>query len=513
MQSSTAIFLAADSVALVCSGMAGTAGYVIVKISNLIVYMCVIAVLLFFHKYLFEYLKDRKDVNYDIRRKIVYALCIAEFILVIVSQFTDLYYYVDSRNFYNRGSMYWLSTLIPAVGMLIDFFVIIQYRKMIGPRLSLAMCSYILMPLVAALVQFFFHRVHFVDFSIGTAMFFMLFASIEEQNIKMRRLLEENIKTEEQLEISTTLNKCISELVEIGNIHESIYNLLEIVNGYFNGDRSYTFDIDYDKNVINNTDEYFVEGITSQIDNLQNIPISVISEWMVNFKQNKPYYISSLNQEKGTESYDVLDAQDIDRLLAVPLIKDDVVIGFLGVDNPRKHCDDATLLSSIQYFITETVYMKKQQENLEYLSYRDVLTGMYNRNKYMDVLDEYKERKINDAGVAFFDLNGLKMINDKKGHKAGDTYICLAAGTFIKKFPENAYRIGGDEFVIIMPDVNKAVFECEVHKLQEEMQKKGISISMGYLWRKSVDDVVDMLNEADRLMYEEKKHYYQSNKA
>lgn len=52
MQSSTAIFLAADSVALVCSGMAGTAGYVIVKISNLIVYMCVIAVLLFFHEYL-----------------------------------------------------------------------------------------------------------------------------------------------------------------------------------------------------------------------------------------------------------------------------------------------------------------------------------------------------------------------------------------------------------------------------------------------------------------------------
>lgn len=513
MQSSTAIFLAADSVALVCSGMAGTAGYVIVKISNLIVYMCVIAVLLFFHEYLFEYLKDRKTVNYDIRRKIVYALCIAEFILVIVSQFTDLYYYVDSRNFYNRGSMYWLSTLIPAVGMLIDFFVIIQYRKMIGPRLSLAMCSYILMPLVAALVQLFFHRVHYVDFSIGAAMFFMLFASIEEQNIKMRRLLEENIKTEEQLEISTTLNRCISELVEIGDIHESIYNLLEIVNGYFNGDRSYTFDIDYDKNVINNTDEYFVEGITSQIDNLRNIPISVISEWMVNFKQNKPYYVSSLNQEKGTESYDVLDAQDIDRLLAVPLIKDDVVIGFLGVDNPRKHCDDATLLSSIQYFITEMVYMKKQQENLEYLSYRDVLTGMYNRNKYMDVLDEYKERKINDAGVAFFDLNGLKMINDKKGHKAGDTYICLAAGTFIKKFPENAYRIGGDEFVIIMPDVNKTVFECEVHKLQEEMQKKGVSISMGYLWRKSVDDMVDMLNEADRLMYEEKKHYYQSNKA
>lgn len=513
MQSSATLLLAAESVALICRGMAGTAGYIIVRVSNLMVYMCVIAVLLFFHTYLYEFLKDKDNVNYDIRRKIVYALCTVEFVLVIVSQFTDLYYYIDGHNFYHRSSMYWLSAVIPGTGMLIDFSVIMQHKKMIGTRLRLAMCSYIVLPLAATLIQVFIYGIPLVDFSIGTAMFFMLFASVEEQNIKMGKLVKENIKTEEQLEISTTLNKCVSELMGISDIHESIYNLLEIVNGYFDGDRSYTFDIDYDKNVVNNTDEYFVEGITSQIDNLQNIPISVISEWMVNFKQNKPYYISNLNQEKGTESYDVLDAQDIDRLLAVPLIKDNTVIGFLGVDNPRKHCDDATLLSSIQYFITETVYMKKQQENLEYLSYRDILTGMYNRNKYMDVLDEYQDRKINDAGVTFFDLNGLKKINDKKGHKAGDAYICLAAGTLIKKFPENAYRIGGDEFVVIIPDVNKNIFEREILKLQDEMQSKGVSISMGYLWKESVTNVIDMLNEADKLMYEKKKLYYQSNKA
>lgn len=513
MQASAAILLAADTVALMCRGMVGNGGHIIVRISNLIVYMCVIAVLLFFHTYLYEFLKDKDDVNYDTRRKIVYALCIVEIVLVIVSQFTDLYYYIDSHNLYHRSNMYWLSVLIPGIGMAIDFSVIIQYRKMIGIRLRLAMCSYIVLPLVAAFIQVFFYGVLLVDFSIGVAMFFVLFASVEEQNIKLGKLIKDNIKTEEQLEISTTLNKCVSELMGISDIHESIHNLLEIVNGYFDGDRSYTFDIDYDKNVINNTDEYFVEGITSQIDNLQNIPISVISEWMVNFKQNKPYYISNLNQEKGTESYDVLDAQDIDRLLAVPLIKDNTVIGFPGVDNPRKHCDDATLLSSIQYFITETVYMKKQQENLEYLSYRDILTGMYNRNKYMDVLDEYQDRKINDAGVAFFDLNGLKKINDKKGHKAGDAYICLAAGTLIKKFPENAYRIGGDEFVVIIPDVNKNIFEREILKLQDEMQNKGVSISMGYLWKESVTNVIDMLNEADKLMYEKKKLYYQSNKA
>lgn len=513
MQLSTALLLAADLVALMYRGTAGNYGRIIVRASNLTVFICVITVLLFFHLYLFSVLKSKRDINCSIRKNIVCVLCMLEIILVIVSQFTDLYYYIDSNNFYHRSNMYWLSVLMPAAGMLIDFSVIIQYRKMVSIRLFLAMCSYIFLPLAAALVQVFVYGVPLVDISIGVAMFFMLFASIEEQNIKLVKLTKDNVKKEEQLEISTTLNKCVSELMGISDIHESIYNLLGIVNGYFDGDRSYTFDIDYDKNVVNNTDEYFVEGITSQIDNLQNIPLSVISEWMVYFKQNKPYYISNLNQEKGTESYDVLDAQDIDRLLAVPLIKDDTVIGFLGVDNPRKHCDDATLLSSIQYFITETVYMKKQQENLEYLSYRDILTGMYNRNKYMDVLDEYQDRKINDAGVAFFDLNGLKKINDKKGHKAGDAYICLAAGTLVKKFPENAYRIGGDEFVIIMPDVNKNIFEREILKLQDEIQNKGVSISMGYLWRESATNVIEMLNEADKLMYEKKKLYYESNKA
>lgn len=513
MQLSTALLLAADLVALMYRGTAGNYGRIIVRASNLTVFICVITVLLFFHLYLFSVLKSKRDINCSIRKNIVCFLCMLEIILVIVSQFTDLYYYIDSNNFYHRSNMYWLSVLMPAAGMLIDFSVIIQYRKMVSIRLFLAMCSYIFLPLAAALVQVFVYGVPLVDISIGVAMFFMLFASIEEQNIKLVKLTKDNVKKEEQLEISTTLNKCVSELMGISDIHESIYNLLGIVNGYFDGDRSYTFDIDYDKNVVNNTDEYFVDGITSQIDNLQNIPLSVISEWMVYFKQNKPYYISNLNQEKGTESYDVLDAQDIDRLLAVPLIKDDTVIGFLGVDNPRKHCDDATLLSSIQYFITETVYMKKQQENLEYLSYRDILTGMYNRNKYMDVLDEYQDRKINDAGVAFFDLNGLKKINDKKGHKAGDAYICLAAGTLVKKFPENAYRIGGDEFVIIMPDVNKNIFEREILKLQDEIQNKGVSISMGYLWRESVTNVIEMLNEADKLMYEKKKLYYESNKA
>ena len=62
-------------------------------------------------------------------------------------------------------------------------------------------------------------------------------------------------------------------------------------------------------------------------------------------------------------------------------------MGFLGVDNPRAHYDDATLLASIQFFVTNSLDRKKQQAYLEKLSYRDMLTGLYNRNRYIERLE------------------------------------------------------------------------------------------------------------------------------
>lgn len=75
-------------------------------------------------------------------------------------------------------------------------------------------------------------------------------------------------------------------------------------------------------------------------------------------------------------SYDMLQEQQVDRLLAVPLKKKNKIIGFLGVDNPRNHYDDPTLLSSIQYFIINSIERKEKQHQLEDLSYRDMLTGL-----------------------------------------------------------------------------------------------------------------------------------------
>ena len=108
---------------------------------------------------------------------------------------------------------------------------------------------------------------------------------------------------------------------------------------------------------------------------------------METFYKFQPYYISDLEQEKGYPSYDLLKPQEVNRLIAVPLGKMGHVIGFVGVDNPRKFYDNATLLSSIQFFLTNSLATKKQQALLQAMSYHDMLTYLYNRNKYIEVLD------------------------------------------------------------------------------------------------------------------------------
>ena len=342
----------------------------------------------------------------------------------------------------------------------------------------------------------------------GMVEFLLLVAYLIWNLHTVNQLTKSKEETLQQLQISTTLLNCVKELSSGNDIRVSIQNLLLIVNEYFDSDRTYIFELDKKREIWINTFEYASEGITSQIDNLQEVPSSVVTHWVEHFEKGEAYHIADLEQERPYETYEVLADQDIDSLLVVPLGKKGEVIGFVGVDNPRQHYDDPTLLSSIQYFITNSLAAQKQQEKLEYMSYRDALTELYNRNKYIQILDASREYRLQKLGVAYIDLNGLKQVNDRKGHEAGDDFICNAAQIIDDMFPERAYRIGGDEFVVITWDVEKEEFENRMTRLQEIMEQNEVSVSVGHLWKEECEDLEELLKEADECMYEAKKQYY-----
>lgn len=504
----TALLLFNDALAYMFRGHPGTVGFYMVRISNFLVFALNDVILFFFHVYVCSYLFA--DGNWrDIRRaKIVSYICAAGVAFVVLSQFTDLYYYFDADNFYHRNPGYMISLLIPVTGMMIDLSLLVQFRKNIRKNIFLSMLSYIMLPLAAAVAQTVWYGAPLIDLAICLAVIFMYIASMSEQNGEMYQLLRKKSEIEERLSISVTLNECVKTLSSGEDMDVAVNNLLGVINRYFDADRCYIFRILEDGKTLQNTYEYVKEGVSAQKDNLQAVPIDIIPVWMERFEKDEIYFMSNIEQENGFESYDMLQEQEVDRLLAVPLKKQKEIIGFLGVDNPRNHYDDATLLSSIQYFITNSMDRKERQQQLENLSYRDMLTGLYNRNKYIMVLDSLTGKNLHNVGVSYMDLNGLKKINDMYGHEAGDLEISKAASAIAAVFLGSAFRVGGDEFVILETEIPEAEFRKKMDELHAVMKSREINVSSGVLWREEEHDIVDMLKQADNIMYDEKEKYH-----
>ena len=512
MQLFTAILLLCDALAYVFRGYPGEIGFWMVRLSNFTVFFMSDIVLMYFHKYVCVYLFSKEQRKTLLRVKAGYVIACVGAVLVVISQFTNLYYYFDADNYYHRNSAYILSLVIPVICMMLDAEMLIQFRKNISIKMLISMLSYIVLPLAAAAIQTVYYGISLINFSIGVSMIIMYIAAISELNQEMYTVLIRESKTKERLEIATVLNECVAELSSDKDIEIAINNLLEIINSYFEGDRSYIFEINQEKDVLVNTYEYVKNGVTVQKDNLQAIPTYIIKIWIESFEKNQVYFISDVEQEKNTPTYEILKAQDIERLLAVPICRENEMIGFLGVDNPRIHCEDATLLSSIQYFLLNSISERKRKTQLQYLSYRDMLTTLYNRNKYMEIVEPLENQKMFRTGVAYIDINGLKQVNDMQGHEAGDWLIKSVAKAIIDVLPENAYRIGGDEFVIICIDMDEYIFMQKIQKIHENVINNKASVSMGSIWEDGLDTLGVMLKKADKLMYQEKEEYHKEHK-
>ena len=111
---------------------------------------------------------------------------------------------------------------------------------------------------------------------------------------------------------------------------------------------------------------------------------------------------------------------------------------------------------------------------LEQMAYIDDLTGLANRRKCEQVWDGLDESKEN-YGIFAFDLNLLKQTNDTKGHAVGDLLIRTFAKTLSKVFSEYGVvgRIGGDEFVVFIDDVKKAIEKYKGENIPEDILRGG----------------------------------------
>lgn len=169
----------------------------------------------------------------------------------------------------------------------------------------------------------------------------------------------------------------------------------------------------------------------------------------------------------------------------------------------------------IMYMFSKIMKEKYEKEKLLYISNTDALTGCLNRHAYETDINKLDLKK--EWIYISLDLNSLKHINDTYGHDVGDEMICAAAACMTASFGEfgKVYRIGGDEFVVIVTQKPYELDAMTKHfdsSVAEWRGKIVDSMTISYGCVRSLEEdwelVHDIEKEADRRMYASKARYY-----
>ncbi len=295
---------------------------------------------------------------------------------------------------------------------------------------------------------------------------------------------------------------------------KSLKTLLKHLGQSLRSDRVYIFE-DAENGTVRNTYEWCTEGVEPQIDNLQDVPFSVVSLWYEKFNKNENIVIKSLTSIKDTdpEAYAVLLPQQIDSLVVSPLIIDDKIVGFYGVDNPPKDFLNhiSVMFMVLGYFISSILKRRNLVNKLEKLSYYDQLTGALNRHGMNEFIANVDHEA--SIGILYCDVMGLKEINDTLGHLEGDAHLLRCYNCLEKIFgKENVFRIGGDEFLVMSSNITKEFADGKVDELKATLKDSDVHLALGYIWEPKCNGrITELLKEADQKMYAYKNQYYESN--
>lgn len=292
----------------------------------------------------------------------------------------------------------------------------------------------------------------------------------------------------------------------------SINALLRYLGEHLRSERVYIFEENED-GLLNNTYEWCGEEVVPQIDNLQGVPVEVVSLWYQIFQSGRNVIIKDVEETRETDprAYEYLKPQDITSLVVNPIVNNERIIGFYGVDNPPKEFLNhiSTLFRIVGHFIESLLKRRDLVKRLENLSMNDQMTQVGNRH----AMHEYQKRlrKGECFGVIYFDVMGLKKVNDTEGHQAGDQLLLRACDCIRRHFGRQAmFRLGGDEFLVIAKGLQKHQIDKKIEALRVDMVEQKARMAVGFVWEDHfAGDYDTVLAKADHIMYEDKRHYYE----
>lgn len=202
LELSSMLLLYFDRLAYMYSGDMSSKGYIMVRVTNFLVYSLTLVVILSLNLYLMDLLMNEGEMEKIPKRLIaVRILGYIGILMVVISAFTGLYYYFDELNRYQRGPGFILCYVFPLITPLIILTVVIQYRKRLSKGVVFSIVLFVVLPIIASIIQIFAYGLSLTNMTIvGVAMITYIFAlyDINDKLEKSNRREIEFLKEERQ---------------------------------------------------------------------------------------------------------------------------------------------------------------------------------------------------------------------------------------------------------------------------------------------------------------------------
>ncbi len=216
--------------------------------------------------------------------------------------------------------------------------------------------------------------------------------------------------------------------------------------------------------------------------------------------------------------YNSLLNSNIDSLVLFPLKSGYEMLGYIWATNfdTEKTIHIKETLELTTFFLAAEISSYQMFDRFKILSTVDLLTGVLNRNemnnRVMQLSIDDREG-LDNIGIVFADLNGLKQMNDNFGHSAGDKLIKDAAKILKKVFEKKEiYRAGGDEFMVLLRGTSMAELEDYARQTKAlAAETDTVSFAIGLCVEEDSQKIYDAMKQADVNMYEDKKAFYEAH--
>ncbi len=216
--------------------------------------------------------------------------------------------------------------------------------------------------------------------------------------------------------------------------------------------------------------------------------------------------------------YSLLTENRIRSSVLFPLKHNNQILGYLLALNYKTE-DTVKIKEMLElstFFIASEIANYQLMKQLEILSSMDMLTGCKNRNSMNNYVDDIVSGnvKLNEPYIVIFaDLNGLKRVNDEKGHSSGDRLLRTAAAILSQIFYDcDVYRAGGDEFMLVAKGIDEDELKARLIQLEEKSAiDSDVNFAVGYYFVRDGEDIRLAMKNADEKMYINKKEYYEKH--